>query len=310
MPNQFDEGLRDRKAAFKLYPQAMPSAYAIEKRGTAPCKATCPAHVSIQGYVALINQGKYREALELFKKDHPFPAICGRVCHHPCEGICTRGDVDQPIAIQYLHRFLADLDLQDDTRYVPAVEEKRDEKIAFVGAGRAGLTAAFYMAWKGYGVTVLEKLPVAGGMMSVGIPAYRLPRDIIAQEVKVIEDMGVEIRTGVEFGKDVTLESLKSDGYKAVFMATGLHLSRALNVPGEDHPGVLKGVDFLRDVALGNAVSVGKRTVVIGGGNVAVDVALSAKRSGAEQVTLVCLETREEMPAWDYEIEELSLIHI
>ncbi|MGD8387941.1 MAG: FAD-dependent oxidoreductase [Desulfobacteraceae bacterium] len=304
VPNQFDEGLRDRKAAFKLYPQAMPSAYAIEKRGTAPCKATCPAHVSIQGYVALINQGKYREALELFKKDHPFPAICGRVCHHPCEGICTRGDVDQPIAIQYLHRFLADLDLQDDTRYVPAVEEKRDEKIAIVGAGPAGLTAAYYMAWKGYGVTVLEKLPVVGGMMSVGIPAYRLPRDIIAQEVKVIEDMGVEIRTGVEFGKDVTLESLKSDGYKAVFMATGLHLSRTLNVPGEDHPGVLKGVDFLRDVALGNAVSVGKRTVVIGGGNVAVDVALSAKRSGAEQVTLVCLETREEMPAWDYEIEE------
>ena len=304
VPNQFDMGLRDRKAAFKLYPQAMPSAFAIDKRGTAPCKATCPAHVSVQGYVALINQGKYREALELFKQSHPFPAICGRVCHHPCEGICTRGDVEEPIAIQYLHRFLADLDLKDENRYVPEVQEKREEKIAVIGAGPAGLAAAYFLAWQGYPVTVFEKLPVAGGMMAVGIPAYRLPRDILAEEIKVIEEMGVEIRTGVTFGEDVTLESLEKDGYKAVFMATGLHLSRGLGVPGEDHTDVLKGVDFLRDAALGNEVSVGKRVIVIGGGNVAVDVALTAKRCGAEAVTLVCLEKRDEMPAWDYEIEE------
>ncbi len=304
VPNLFDEGLRNRKAAYKLYPQAMPSAFAIDKRGTAPCKATCPAHVSIQGYVALINNGKYREALELFKQVHPFPAACGRVCHHPCEGVCTRGDVDEPVAIQYLHRFLADLDLEAESRYVPEPEEKRPEKIAVVGAGPAGLTAAYFLAWKGYQVKVLEKLPVAGGMMAVGIPEYRLPRDILAREIKVIEDMGVEIRTGVEFGADVTLDSLGGDGYQAFFLATGLHRSRALNIPGEDHPGVLKGVDFLRQTALGREVGVGRRTVVIGGGNVAVDVALTAKRSGAEQVTLVCLETREEMPAWDHEIQE------
>lgn len=304
VPNLFDEGLRDRKAAYKLYPQAMPSAFAIEKRGTAPCKATCPAHVSIQGYIALINQGKYREALELFKADHPFPAICGRVCHHPCEGICTRGDVEESIAIQYLHRFIADVDLKSDTPYVPEVAENRDEKIAIIGAGPAGLAAAYFLRLQGYQPTVFEKLPVAGGMMAVGIPAYRLPRDMLAAEIKIIQDMGVEINTGVEFGKDITLESLEKDDFKATFMATGLHLSRPLNVEGEDLPGVLKGVDFLRDAALGNKVNVEKKTIVIGGGNVAVDVALTAKRTGAEDVTLVCLEKREEMPAWDYEIEE------
>jgi heterodisulfide reductase subunit A-like polyferredoxin len=304
IPSLFDEGLCDRKAAFKLYPQAMPGAFAIEKRGTAPCKATCPAHVSIQGYIALINQGKYQEALALFKEDHPFPAICGRVCHHPCEEICTRRDVDEPLAIQYLHRFLADLDLASETRYLPEVKEKRDEKVAIIGSGPAGLTAAYYLAKEGYQVSVFEKLPVAGGMMVVGIPEYRLPRDIIAAEIQMIQDMGVQINTGVTFGDDITLESVKKEGFQTLFLATGLHLSLNLNVEGEDLPGVIKGIEFLRDVALGNPVSVGKRVVVIGGGNVAIDVALTAKRVGAQDVTLVCLETREEMPAWDYEIEE------
>jgi heterodisulfide reductase subunit A-like polyferredoxin len=302
--NRFDEELRNRKAAYKLYPQAMPSAYAIEKRGTAPCKATCPAHVSVQGYIALINQGKYREALELFKEAHPFPAICGRVCHHPCEGICTRGDLDEPIAIEYLHRFLADYELCGEGRSIPKVKERREEKIGVIGAGPAGLTAAYYLAKEGYRVTVFEKLLVTGGMMAVGIPEYRLPRNLIEAEVQVIRDMGVDIRTGVSFGQDVTLDSLKKDGYKAVFLATGLHVSRKLNVPGEDLPGVLRGVEFLRDTALGNPVSLPKKVVVIGGGNVAIDVALTALRKGAEDVTLVCLEKREEMPAWKYEIEE------
>jgi heterodisulfide reductase subunit A-like polyferredoxin len=303
-PNLFDQGLRGRKAAYKLYPQAMPSAYAIEKRGTAPCKATCPSHVSVQGYIALINQGKYREALELFKEAHPFPAICGRVCHHPCEGICTRRDLDEPIAIEYLHRFLAEVDLSKEGRYVPKVKEPREETVAIIGAGPAGLTAAYYLRKEGYRATVFERLPVAGGMMSVGIPEYRLPRNIIAAEVQVIQDMGVEIKTGVSFGQDITLDSLKKDGYKAVFLATGLHLSRELNVEGENLPGILYGVEFLRDVALGKPVSIQKKVVVIGGGNVAIDVALTAKRKGAEDVILVCLEKRDEMPAWDYEIEE------
>ena len=304
VPNLFDEGLRNRQAAFKLYPQAMPSAYAIDKRGTAPCKATCPAHVSVQGYIALMNQGKYREALELFKEAHPFPAICGRVCHHPCESVCTRGDLDEPVSIQYLHRFLADLDLFDETRYVPELLDKKEEKVAVIGAGPGGLTAAYYLDREGYQVTVYEKLPVAGGMMAVGIPEYRLPRDIIAAEVKVIEDMGVEIKTGVEFGKDVTLQGLKAEGFQAVFLATGLHLSRRLNIEGEQAPGIFEGVEFLRDAALGKRISLEKGVLVIGGGNVAIDVALTAKRLGAEEVTLACLEKREEMPAWDYEIEE------
>jgi heterodisulfide reductase subunit A-like polyferredoxin len=303
-PNLFDTALRTRRAAYKLYPQGMPSAYAIEKRGTAPCKATCPAHVSIQGYIALINDGRYAEALRLFKQDHPFPGVCGRVCHHPCEGICTRGDHDQPLAIRELHRFLADVDRAAEAPYVPPLPESRDEKIAVIGSGPAGLSAAYFLALEGYRVTVFEKLPVAGGMMAVGIPAYRLPRDILAEEIAVIEKMGVEIRTGVTFGRDITFDSLKADGFGAVFMAIGLHGGRRLGVENEDAKGVLQGVDFLRDVALGKPVEIGREVLVIGGGNVAIDVALTAKRKGAEKVTLICLEKREEMPAWAHEIQE------
>lgn len=304
LPDEFNESLMDRKAAFKRYAQAIPGAYAITKMGTAPCKATCPAHVSIQGYIALINAGKYEEALKLFKQEHPFPGVCGRVCHHPCEGECTRGGTDQALAIQYLHRFLADHDFELKDRYVPQVEEARDEKVAIVGAGPAGLTTAYFLAQRGYKVTIYEKLPVVGGMMAVGIPEYRLPREVIAAEVKTVTDMGVEIKTGVSFGTDVTLDSLKADGFQAVFLATGLHGGRALNIPGEDADGIIQGVDFLRDTALGKDVELGKRVVVIGGGNVAIDVALVAKRLGAESVRQVCLESREEMPAWDYEVQE------
>jgi heterodisulfide reductase subunit A-like polyferredoxin len=305
LPDEYNFGLASRKAIYKSYPQAIPGGFAITKRGTSPCKATCPAHVSIQGYVALMNQGKYREALEVFMDSHPFPAVCGRVCHHPCEGICTRGDIEEPVAIQYLHRFLADTDRSGADPYIPPVpEESRSEKVAVIGSGPAGLSAAYFLTRMGYPVTVFEKLPVAGGMMAVGIPAYRLPGDILSREIGVVETMGVQIRTGIAFGKDVTLEGLRAEGYRALFLATGLHLSRGLNVPGEDLPGVIKGVEFLRDVALARPVGVGRRVIVIGGGNVAVDVALTALREGGEKVTLVCLEKREEMPAWDYEIED------
>jgi heterodisulfide reductase subunit A-like polyferredoxin len=302
--NDYDEGLSKRKAIFKQYVQGMPGAYAIEKRGTAPCKATCPAHVSIQGYIALINTGKYQEALDLFREDHPFPGVCGRVCHHPCEKMCTRNDVDQPLAIRELHRFLSDYERSQGEPAMPAVTEKRVEQVAVIGSGPAGLTAAYYLAKRGYQVTIFEKLPVAGGMMAVGIPAYRLPRDILNLEIEVVRRMGVTITTGVTFGKDITFDSLKQDGFKAVFLAIGLHGGRRLGVENEDVAGVLQGVDFLRDSALGKKVEIGQDVLVVGGGNVAVDVALTAKRLGAKNVTMVCLEKREEMPAWAHEIQE------
>ncbi len=304
VPDEYNEGLNDRKAAFKQYAQAIPGAFGISKRSTAPCKATCPAHVSIQGYIALINDGREKEALELFKEAHPFPGICGRVCHHPCEQICTRGDVDEPLAIRELHRYLADWEQTQDAPYVPEIQEKRDEKVAIIGSGPAGLTAAYYLALSGYQVTIFEKQPKAGGMMRYGIPEYRLPRSILDTEIGVIEKMGVAIETGVSFGADITLDSLKKDGFASVFVAIGLHGGRKLGVENEDAEGVLQGVDFLRDVALGKEVSIGKDVLVVGGGNVAIDVALTAKRKGAENVTLICLEKREEMPAWEHEIEE------
>ncbi|MFW5931414.1 MAG: FAD-dependent oxidoreductase, partial [Desulfosalsimonas sp.] len=278
---------------------------AISKRGTAPCKATCPAHVSIQGYIALINQGQYKEAVELFRDAHPFPGVCGRVCHHPCEGECTRNDYDEPLAIRELHRFLADWEKAEDEKVLPeTAEEKRDEKVAVIGSGPAGLSAAYFLARQGYGVTVYEKLPVTGGMMAVGIPEYRLPREDLQREIDIISDLGVEIKTGVSFGKDITFDSLKEDGYSAVFMAIGLHKGRSLGIENEEAEGVLQGVDFLRDTALGKDVPMGKDVLVIGGGNVAIDVALTAKRKGAQSVTMVCLESREEMPAWEHEIQE------
>ncbi len=261
--------------------------------------------MSIQGFVALINDGRYEEALKLFKEDHPFPGICGRVCHHPCEGECTRAQVDQPLNVRELHRFLSDYELEKGEFYLPEIKtEKRDEKVAIIGSGPAGVTTAYELLKQGYQVTIFEKLDEPGGMMRYGIPEYRLPRDILAGEIKVIEDMGAELQCGVSFGDDITLESLKSDGYSAVFLAIGLHNGRNLGIENEDIEGVLQGVDFLRDAASGKKVEVGKEVVVVGGGNVAVDVAQTAKRLGAEKVTLICLERREEMPAWEYEIIE------
>jgi len=302
--SEHNQGLSMRKAIFKQYEQAIPGAFGISKRSTAPCKVTCPAHVSIQGFIALMNQGKHREALELFKQEHPFPGSCGRVCHHPCEGECTRGDVDEPLAIQYLHRYISDLDLDSDDPFVPEITGDFDNKVAVVGSGPAGLTSAYYLAIKGYKVTVFEKLPVKGGMMAVGIPEYRLPKAELEREIAIIEKLGVEIKTSVEFGRDITLESLKKDGFESLFLAAGLHGSRKLGIDGEDIEGVLPGVSFLRDAALKKLDSIEGKVVVIGGGNVAVDVALTARRLGSEDVTMVCLESRDEMPAWDYEIEE------
>ena len=302
--NLFDMGLRNRQAAYKFYPQAMPSAYAIEKRGTAPCRATCPAHVSVQGYIALISAGKYREAVELFKKEHPFPGVCGRVCHHPCEGVCTRKGVDEPLAIMNLHRFLADWDQESGQPFRPTKKDPRPEKVAVIGAGPAGLTCAYFLALEGYAVTVFEKLPVLGGMLTVGIPAYRLPRSIIEAEIETIRALGVEFKTGVEIGKDFTIGELRREGYKAFFLGIGSQLCKALGIEGENLKGVYPGLDFLREVNLGNRVNLGDRVAVIGGGNVAMDAVRTARRTGSAHPFIVYRRSLEEMPANAEEVEE------
>ncbi len=303
-PSEYDEGLSVRKAVFKSYAQAIPGAYAIEKRGTAPCRQACPAHVSVQGFIALMKQKRYADAVELFKKAHPFPGVCGRVCHHPCETACTRNAVDQPLSIAALHRFIADWDRKRETPFLPDKKERRGEKAAIIGSGPAGLTCAYFLALEGYAVTVFEKLPVLGGMLSVGIPAYRLPRDIINQEIETIRSLGVEFRTGVELGKEITVAGLREEGYKAIFLGIGSHECKVLGIEGEDLEGVHPGVDFLREINLGKKIDLGDKVVVIGGGNVAMDSVRTALRNGAKQPMVVYRRSEAEMPASVEEINE------
>jgi formate dehydrogenase beta subunit len=266
------------------------------------CKLACPIMTDVREYVELIARRRFQEAYVAVRRQNPLPAVCGRICTHPCETVCKRGQVDEPIAIAGLKRFAADYPPKESRKTV-SHGKATGHKVAVVGSGPAGLAAAHDLAVLGHEVTIFEKLSVPGGMMAVGIPSYRLPKDVLTEQIDEIKDLGVEMRTGVAFGRDVTLVSLKDSGYGAVFLATGLHLSRGLNVKGEDLPGVLKGVDFLRDVALGRSVVLGEKVLVIGGGNVAIDVARTALRSGAKDVWMVCLEKQEEMPAWASEIE-------
>ncbi len=303
-PSEYDMGLGNRKAIYRRYAQAIPGAFAISKKGTAPCRATCPAHVSVQGFIALTNDGRYREALELFKQDHPFPGVCGRVCTHPCESACTRTAVDESLGIMHLHRFLADEDRAGGKPYVPARKAARPEKVAIVGAGPAGLTCAYFLAIEGYPVTVFEKLPVLGGMLTVGIPSYRLPRDIIAAEIQVIKDLGVEFRTGVEIGRDFTVGQLRDQGYKAFFIGIGSQECKSLGIEGEDYQGVFPGVEFLREVNLGNRISLGDRVAVIGGGNVAMDAVRTALRTGSTKPFIIYRRAEGQMPANTEEIAE------
>jgi NADPH-dependent glutamate synthase beta subunit-like oxidoreductase len=276
----------------------------VDKNGTSPCKVECPAHISVQGYIRLVSEGKYTEALKLIKKDNPLPAVCGRVCPHPCESACTRCDVDEAVAIDPIKRFIADQDLKAETRYIPEIKERREEKVAVIGSGPAGLSCAYYLAVDGYQVTIFEKLPMPGGMLTMGIPSFRLGRDVIKAEIDVIREMGVEFKTGVEIGKDITIAQLRKQGYKAFFMAVGAQVCKGLGLKGEDLDGVIPGLDFLRDVNLGKKISLGNRVAVIGGGNVAIDVARTAIRMGASEVELFCLESRDEMPVWQEELEE------
>jgi len=270
----------------------------------APCEHTCPLNVDAVGYIALIAAGRFEDALNLIRQRNPLTAVCGRVCTYPCETKCRRGEVDEPIAIASLKRFAADYGAKHGVETKVAVAEPNDEKVAIVGSGPAGLNAAYHLARKGYEVTIFEALPFPGGMLAVGIPDYRLPRDILQQDIDFIASLGVEIKTNTPIGKDLTLDQLLEQGYKAIFIAVGAHRGQKLGIPGEDGDGVYDGVSFLRDINLGREARVGRRVAVIGGGNVAIDAARSALRLGAEEVSIVYRRSREEMPAAVEEIEE------
>ena len=277
--------------------------------GTAPCKAECPAHVPVQGYIKLAAQGRYTEALELIKKENPFPAVCGRICNKACEDACTRGSVDAPIAIDDIKKFIAGKDLEAEHRFVPKMVNQTgkpyEEKIAVIGSGPAGLTCAYYLALKGYPVTVFEKEKELGGMLTLGIPSFRLEKDVIRAEIDILRDLGVQFKTGVAVGTDITLDALRAEGFKAFYLAVGASRGAKLRCPGEELPGVMTGIDFLRAVNLGEAPAIGPSVAVIGGGNVAIDVARAAVRLGAE-VTVVYRRDRDSMPAADDEIAEAA----
>ena len=270
--------------------------------GTAPCKTACPAHIAVQGYLKKAAEGKYTEALELIKRENPFPAVCGRICNRRCEDACTRGTIDQPIAIDAVKKFIAEQDLKAETRFVPEVnicsnvEERWPQKIAVIGGGPAGLSCAYYLATMGYKPTVFERNEEPGGMLRYGIPSYKLEKDVIKAEIDIMREIGVDIRCGVEVGKDITIAELREQGYKGFYVAIGCQGGRLPGIPGETLQGTTTAIDFLHDANCGK-VRVKGKVVVVGGGNVAIDAARVAKRSGATEVTMLSLETEDIMPA-------------
>jgi len=296
----FEQNLASRKAIFRPFAQAFPNAFAIEKRERAPCTLTCPAGTNVQGYVALIAKEKYGEALSLIREKLPIPGVLGRICPAPCEEKCNRKLVEEPVAIRALKRFAADM--VKDELPPPEVEEKK-ERVAIIGSGPAGLSCAYYLRRQGYQVTIFEALPVAGGMLYVGIPEYRLPKSVVEKEIEGIKRLGIEIETNAPIGKEISIEDLFKQGYKAIFIGVGAHRSQRLRVLGEDAEEVIHGVDFLRDINLRKEVKTKGKVVIIGGGDVAIDSARSALRLGADEVTILYRRTRVEMPAREEEVE-------
>ena len=302
--DDFELGLATRHPINRPFPQAIPNTFSVSRLGQPPCKHACPAEVNAVGYMALAGLGKFDEALALVRENMPFASICGRICFHPCEQACKRGQLDSSLAICDTKRLLGDRELEMGLFYHPPLKESREEKIAVIGAGPAGLSAAYYLTLEGYPVTVFEKLSIPGGMLSVGIPEYRLPREIIKAEISNLEKMGVSIKTGVSFGRDITFDSLAKEGFKAFFVATGMHQNLQLHIEGEQLEGVIPGTDLLRQAALKETVPLGERLIIIGGGNVAIDCARTCLRLGVRKVTILYRRSRTEMPAYDYEVEE------
>jgi heterodisulfide reductase subunit A-like polyferredoxin len=301
LPDEYNQGLNDRKATYKRYAQAIPGAFAIQKADKAPCRLACPAGINVQAYVQMVGQGKYKEALKIIMEDLPLPGVLGRICPHGCEDACRRCQVDQPVAIRDLKRLAAD---QFDAREIEIpMAALRKEKVAIIGSGPAGLSAAYQLARRGILSTIFEALPKAGGMLRVGIPDHRLPPEILDRDIEIITNMGVELKTSTSLGPDLTVDNLFEQGFTAVYLALGAHKGITLNVPGEQAEGVRQGVDFLREVNLTGNAPVGKHVAIIGGGNVAIDVARSAVRLGAESVQIIYRRTRAEMPAWEEEIQ-------
>lgn len=277
--------------------------------GTAPCKTACPAHVAVQGYLKLAKEGRYDDALALIKKDNPLPAVCGHVCNRRCEDACTRGTVDEAVAIDEVKRFLAERDLNAETRYIPkktipSLKDGFDEKIAIIGAGPAGLSCAYYLALTGYKPTIFEKNEEPGGMLRYGIPSYKLEKDLLAAEIDVIRKLGVEIRCGVEIGKDITIEELREQGYKGFYVAIGCQRGRKPGITGENAKGTYAAVDFLREAGAKESFALEGDVVVVGGGNVAIDAARISSRCVDAKISMFCLEQRENMPASKEEIAE------
>lgn len=274
-----------------------------EQRPYSPCRAACPVNTDVQAYVGLIAQGRYAEALEVIRSVNPIASVCSVICHHPCEQACRRCAVDEPLAVRHLKRFALEkaADYRKNKRRL--VKQTRDKKIAIIGSGPSGLTAANDLADLGYGVTIYERHPVLGGMLSSAIPTYRLPRETLQEDIDDIIAKGVEARTNCEIGRDITMNEI-IDKHDAILIAVGLSESRALNIPGADVPGVLLAIPFLEDAAFQKKIELGSKVLVIGGGNVAIDVARTAKRLGAGYVEMVCLESAEEMPAWKWEVDE------